>query len=110
MYCIWDSSLIIGQVSDERRSGKEDSELKAVLATSLAKVGPSIDNPGGPSHSEDYDNLQAAIKMSLQGTNHEMADTTTRPQVYSNGKNSYPFTCLLHMFLISFPYHWWLVS
>ncbi|XP_071519535.1 ataxin-3-like isoform X4 [Panulirus ornatus] len=75
---------LLSEVSDEARISKEDSELKAVLAASLAKVGPSVDNTSRPSRQEDYDNLQAAIQMSLQGTNHGKAGTASRTQVHSD--------------------------
>lgn len=86
---------VIHQVSDEMRQSKEESELRAALAASLANVQSSLAAEYGepassaaePPLTEEDDELQAAIRLSLQDNSPPDTGTDTpSPQVNENGK------------------------
>ncbi|KAK8741705.1 hypothetical protein OTU49_002352, partial [Cherax quadricarinatus] len=59
---------LLSEVSVEQRNSKDDGDLKAALAASLANVGLPYNQQSEPPHSGEYDELQAAIQMSLQNS------------------------------------------
>ncbi|XP_069179763.1 ataxin-3 isoform X2 [Procambarus clarkii] len=75
---------LLSEISEERRHSKEDGDLKAALAASLASVGSSHEKHDGPPHSGEYYELLAAMQLSLENASPSKSQSSAKRDLQPN--------------------------